>query len=75
MTDHTKYCERLHRVVNLDIGNRGIEARYDASGAFAGGPQVGVAADRLLALLEGGTVIVTTGPVYSVWLSPARRGK
>ncbi|MBD3666250.1 glutamate cyclase domain-containing protein [Sulfitobacter aestuariivivens] len=70
MSDFVKYDERLDRLVNLDIGNRGIEPLYDASRALAGGPLVGAAADRLLAIPEGGTVIVTTGSVSRAWLSP-----
>lgn len=70
MSDHTKYDDRLDRLVNLDIGNRGIEPLYDASRALAGGPLVGAAADRLLAVPDGGTVIVTTGSVSRAWLSP-----
>ncbi len=63
--------ERLDRVVNLDIGNRGVEALYEAARGQHGTPLVGAAADALLAVPEGGTVIVTTGSVSRAWISPA----
>ncbi|WP_299621671.1 glutamate cyclase domain-containing protein [uncultured Tateyamaria sp.] len=70
MSDFVKYDEQLDRLVNLDIGNRGIEPLYDASRALVGGPLVAAAADRLLAIPQGGSVIVTTGSVSRAWLSP-----
>ena len=70
MTDFGKYDERLDRLVNLDIGNRGIEPLYEASRGLAGGPLVGAAADVLLAMPMEGTAIVTTGSVSRAWLSP-----
>jgi len=69
MSDHEKYDDRLDRLVNLDIGNRGIEPLYQAARALVGGPLVGAAADRLLAIPQGGTVLVTTGSVSRAWLS------
>ena len=70
MSAFATYDDRLDRLVNLDIGNRGIEPLYEASRALAGGPLSGAAADALLAVPEGGTVIVTTGSVSRAWLSP-----
>lgn len=70
MKDHAKYDERLDRLVNLDLGNRGIEPLYEASRALTGVPLVGAAADTLLAMPVGGTAIVTTGSVSRAWLSP-----
>jgi hypothetical protein len=70
MRDHAKYDDRLDALVNLDIGNRGIEPLFEASRALAGGPLVGAAADALLAMPQGGTAIVTTGSVSRAWLSP-----
>jgi hypothetical protein len=70
MRDHAKYDDRLDVLVNLDIGNRGIEPLFEASRALAGGPLVGAAADALLAMPQGGTAIVTTGSVSRAWLSP-----
>lgn len=70
MSEHAKYDDRLDRLVNLDIGNRGIEPLFAASRARAGGSLVGAAADALLAMPEGGTALVTTGSVSRAWLSP-----
>lgn len=70
MTEFAKYDDRLDRLVNLDLGNRGIEPLYDASRALAGQALCGAAADLLLAMPEGGTAIVTTGSVSRAWLSP-----
>ncbi|MFV1874672.1 glutamate cyclase domain-containing protein [Nioella sp.] len=70
MSDFAKYDDRLDRLVNLDLGNRGIEPLYEASRQLAGGALCGAAADMLLALPEGGTAIVTTGSVSRAWLSP-----
>ncbi|MEM7075796.1 MAG: glutamate cyclase domain-containing protein [Pseudomonadota bacterium] len=64
------YDDRLDRLVNLDIGRRGVEPLYDASRALAGRALSGVAADMLLAVPMNGTVIVTTGSVSRAWLSP-----
>ncbi|WP_171229315.1 glutamate cyclase domain-containing protein [Ruegeria sp. HKCCA4008] len=71
MSEFAKYDDRLDRLVNLDLGNRGIEPLYDASRALAGQALCGAAADLLLAMPESGTAIVTTGSVSRAWLSPA----
>ncbi len=70
MSDFAKYDDRLDRLVNLDLGNRGIEPLYDASRLMAGRALCGAAADMLLAMPKGGTAIVTTGSVSRAWLSP-----
>ena len=70
MTDLAKYDDRLDRLVNLDLGNRGIEPLYEASRRLAGRALCGAAAEMLLAIPEGGTAIVTTGSVSRAWLSP-----
>ncbi len=70
MSEYAKYDERLDRLVNIDIGNRGIEPLYEASRALVGGSLVGAAADMLLAMPQQGTAIVTTGSVSRAWLSP-----
>ncbi len=62
--------DRLDRLVNLDIGNRGVEHLYRAAREAQGGPLVGTASEALLAVPEGGTVIVTTGSVSRAWISP-----
>ena len=66
---HALMDERLDRLVNIDIGNRGVEPLYAASRALCGGPLIGAAADALLAVPEGGTVIATTGSVSRAWIS------
>ena len=70
MTDFARYDDRLDRLVNLDIGNRGIEPLYEASRGLTGRALCGAAADMLLAMPQGGTAIVTTGSVSRAWLSP-----
>ncbi len=61
--------DRLDRLVNLDIGNRGIEPLYVAARAQQGGSLVGAAASALLSVPEGGTVVLTTGSVSRAWIS------
>ena len=63
--------ERLDRLVTIDIGNRGVEQLYAAARAMSGVPLVGAAADALLSVPEGGTVIATTGSVSRAWISPS----
>ena len=63
--------DRLDRLVNLDLGNRGVEPLYAAARAQTGVPLVGAAARHLLDLPEGGTVIATTGSVSRAWISGA----
>ena len=63
--------DRLDRLVNLDIGNRGIEPLYAAARAQQGRSLVGAAADALLAVPEGATVVLTTGSVSRAWVSAA----
>ena len=61
--------DRLDRLVNLDLGERGVEPLYEAARARTGGPLVGAAAEALLAVPEGATVIATTGSVSRAWIS------
>jgi len=61
--------DRLDRLVNLDVGDRGIEPLFHAARARQAGPLIGAAADALLAVPEGGTVILTTGSVSRAWVS------
>jgi len=70
MSDFWRYDDRLDRLVNLDIGNRGVEQLYYASRLRTGAALSGAAADALLAMPKGGTAIVTTGSVSRAWLSP-----
>jgi len=61
--------DRLDRLINIDIGNRGVEHLYRAARAAQGAPLVGAASEALLAVPHGGTVVVTTGSVSRAWIS------
>lgn len=63
--------DRLDRLVNIDIGNRGIEPLFHAARRQLGESLVGAAADALLGVPEGGTVVLTTGSVSRAWISAA----
>ncbi len=63
--------DRLDRLVNLDVGNRGIEPLFHAAREQQGRSLIGAAADALLSVPEGGTVILTTGSVSRAWISAA----
>lgn len=63
--------DRLDRLVNIDVGNRGIEPLFHAARAQQGGSLVGAAAESLLRAPEGGTVLLTTGSVSRAWISAA----
>ncbi len=63
--------DRLDRLVNIDVGNRGVESLYEAARAEQGAALVGAAAEALLAVPVGGTVVVTTGSVSRAWISAA----
>lgn len=62
--------ERLDRLVNLDIGGRGVEHLYAAALARQGSSPVGAAAEALLKVDGGDTVVFTTGSVSRAWISP-----
>ena len=62
--------DRLDRLVNLDIGERGVEHLFRAAREQQGGSLVGAAAEVLLSVPRGGTVVVTTGSVSRAWISP-----
>lgn len=62
--------ERLDRLVNLDIGGRGVEALYAAARARLGKSPIGAAADKLAQLADGATVVMTSGSVTRSWISP-----
>ncbi len=63
--------DRLDRLVNLDIGNRGVEPLFRSARTQSGTSLAGLAAEALLAVPEGGTVIATTGSVSRAWISGA----
>lgn len=62
--------DRLDRLVNIDMGGRGVEGLHGAARKAIGRPLVGAAADMLLAVPEGATVLLTTGSVSRAWISP-----
>ncbi|MCA1512695.1 glutamate cyclase domain-containing protein [Bradyrhizobium sp. NBAIM01] len=62
--------DRLDRLVNLDLGGRGVEHLYEAARTRQGGALCGAAAEMLAAIPVGATVVVTTGSVSRAWISP-----
>lgn len=62
--------ERLDRLVNLDVGNRGVERLHAAARQLGASSLVGAAADRLASTPTGGIAIITTGSVSRAWISP-----
>lgn len=63
-------ADRLDRIVNIDIGGRGVEHLHAAERARTGGSLIGAAARLLDRISDGDTVIVTTGSVSRSWISP-----
>lgn len=61
--------DRLDRVVNVDIGGRGVEHLYAAARLRQGAPLAGAAADALAQVKQADTVILTTGSVSRAWIS------
>lgn len=61
--------DRLDRVVNVDIGGRGVEHLFAAARERQGGSLVGAAAERLAGLAPNSTVLLTTGSVSRAWIS------
>ncbi|WP_417586454.1 glutamate cyclase domain-containing protein [Pararhodobacter oceanensis] len=66
----TRLDDRLDQLVNIDIGERGVEHLFTAARELQGGSLVGAAADALMAVPEGGTVVMTTGSVSRAWITP-----
>ena len=66
----TRLDNRLDQLVNIDMGERGVEHLFEAARALQGGALIGAAADALMAVPEGGTVILTTGSVSRAWITP-----
>ncbi|MGY8662579.1 glutamate cyclase domain-containing protein [Bradyrhizobium sp. UFLA05-109] len=62
--------DRLDRLVNLDLGGRGVEHLYEAARTRQGGSLCGAAAEALAAIPAGATVLMTTGSVSRAWISP-----
>lgn len=61
---------RLDRLVNLDLGGRGIEYLYEAARLRQGTSLVGAAVDALNKVPIASTVLITTGSVSRAWISP-----
>lgn len=66
----TRLDDRLDRLVTIDMGERGIEPLFAAARDLQGRPLIGAAAETLMMVPDGGTVIVTTGSVSRAWISP-----
>ncbi|WP_209509390.1 MULTISPECIES: glutamate cyclase domain-containing protein [unclassified Ruegeria] len=66
----TRLDNRLEQLVNIDMGERGLEHLFEAARALEGRSLVGAAADALMAVPEGGTVVLTTGSVSRAWITP-----
>ncbi len=64
------FDERLDRLVNLDLGGRGVEHLFVAAQKRLGRSPVGSAAEQLATVSQGATVLLTTGSVSRAWLSP-----
>ncbi|MCP9483371.1 DUF4392 domain-containing protein [Shimia sp. CNT1-13L.2] len=65
----TRLDNRLDQLVNIDMGERGVEHLFVAARELQGGSLVGAAADALMAVPEGGTVVMTTGSVSRAWIT------
>jgi hypothetical protein len=63
--------DRLDRLVNIDLGQRGVEHLYAAARGKLGRSLVGAAADMLDDIAPGATVLMTSGSVTRSWISPA----
>ncbi|MGB0966923.1 MAG: glutamate cyclase domain-containing protein [Halocynthiibacter sp.] len=73
MTDQaliTRLDNRLDQLVNIDVGERGVEHLFEAARALQGGSLIGAAADALMNVPQDGTVILTTGSVSRAWITP-----
>jgi hypothetical protein len=62
--------DRLDRLVNIDLGGRGVEHLYAAARSKLGRSLVGAAADLLDRVTPGDTVLMTSGSVTRSWISP-----
>jgi hypothetical protein len=69
-TRFSPFDERLDRLVNLDLGGRGVEHLYEAARRRQKQPLVAAAADKLAAIEPGATIVLTTGSVSRAWISP-----
>jgi hypothetical protein len=63
--------EQIDRLVNLDLGGRGVEGLYTAARERVGKPLSLAAAEKLASIAPGSLVLITTGSVSRAWISPA----
>lgn len=61
--------DRLDRIVNIDIGGRGVEHLYGAAREQQGSSLTGQAGQLLAELEVGSTFLLTTGSVSRSWIS------
>ena len=62
--------DRIDRIMNLDIGNRGVEHLYEPARARNAEALCAAAARPLTALAAGECVILITGSLTRAWVSP-----
>lgn len=62
--------DRIDRLINLDIGGRGVEKLYPVARDIVGAPLAMAAARRLSGFESGDIVLFTTGSVSRAWVSP-----
>jgi hypothetical protein len=62
--------DRLDRIMNLDVGNRGVEKLYEPARARNAEALCAAAARRLTTLATGDCVILITGSLTRSWVSP-----
>jgi D-glutamate cyclase len=61
--------ELLDRIMNLDIGNRGVDRLYEPARARSSEPLCVAAARSLTALAAGDRVVLITGSLTRAWVS------
>lgn len=66
----TAIADRIDRIVNLDLGTRGVEHLWLSERDRTGIPLTEQAARLLDQITDGDTVIITTGSVSRSWISP-----
>ena len=60
----------LDRIMNLDIGNRGVDKLYEPARARNSEPLCAAAARTLLGIAAGECVVLITGSLTRPWVSP-----
>jgi len=62
--------ETIDRIMNLDLGKRGIDALYAPARARSAEPLCAAAARHLMNLATGDRVVLVTGSLTRPWVSP-----